>query len=200
MANLIAGRRPHVQIIKKYANRKLYHTNRKQYITLDGIAALIQAGEHIQVVDNESGADITPSILAQVVAQTRGRGGLLPTHVLTDLIQAGGETIAGMRRSIWDTLGGAAVVDAEIKRRLDRLEDDGALDAEEAERMRRLLLRAEPEADTAPEGHMPSRADLAQLSAQVDSLTAVVEQLLAERNSPAAASESPLSSPKQGGE
>src|SRR5689334_10561419 len=172
-----------MQTIKKYANRKLYHTNRKQYITLEGIAALIQAGEQVQIVDNESGADITAPILAQVVAQARGRGGLLPTHVLTDLIQAGGETIAGVRRSIWDTLGGAAAVDAEIKRRLDQLESTGALDAEDAERMRRLLLRAAPEADTTPQPDVPSRADLAQLGAQVDSLTAIVEQLLAERKS-----------------
>ena len=77
-----------MQTIKKYTNRKLYHTNRKQYITLDRIAALIQAGEDVRVVDNESGEDITAPILAQVVAQARHSGGLLPTHVLTDLIQA----------------------------------------------------------------------------------------------------------------
>src|SRR6266540_6478215 len=56
-----------MQLIKKYANRKLYHTNRKQYITLEGIAALIQAGESVQVLDNETGDDITASILTQVV-------------------------------------------------------------------------------------------------------------------------------------
>src|SRR5262249_12123246 len=56
-----------VQTIKKYANRKLYHTNRKQYITLDGIAALIQAGDQVQVLDNETGEDITAQILSQVV-------------------------------------------------------------------------------------------------------------------------------------
>jgi polyhydroxyalkanoate synthesis repressor PhaR len=171
-----------VQTIKKYANRKLYHTNRKQYITLDGIAELIRADEHIQVVDNETGEDITASILAQVVAQTRGRGSLLPTHVLTDLIQAGGETIAEMRRSIWDRLGGVTLVDAEIDRRLERLRGEGALDAEEVERLRRLLLSAEqaPTPDLLP--HVPSRTDLAQLTAQVDALAAAVEQLLAERN------------------
>jgi polyhydroxyalkanoate synthesis repressor PhaR len=170
-----------VQTIKKYANRKLYHTNRKQYITLDGIAALIQAGEPVQVVDNETGADITASILSQVVAQTRGRSGLLPTHVLTDLIQAGGERLAGMRRSIWDTLGGVALVDAEIGHRLEQLQRQGALDAAEVERLRELLLHAaQPESDL-QHLDVPSRGDLAQLSAQVDALTAAVEQLLAER-------------------
>jgi polyhydroxyalkanoate synthesis repressor PhaR len=172
-----------VQTIKKYANRKLYHINRKQYITLEGIASLIQAGEDVQVVDNESGEDITAPILAQVVAQTRGRSGLLPTHVLTDLIQAGGETIAEVRRSIWDKLGGAALVDAEIKRRLERLREEGALGAEEAERLRQLLLRAEVDASPATLPEMPSRNDLTSLSAQVDILTAAVEQLLAERKS-----------------
>src|SRR5262245_48906369 len=73
-AQVVSRRRPSVQTIKKYANRKLYHTNRKQYITLDRIAELIRAGEQIQVVDNETGEDITASILAQVVAPTRGRG------------------------------------------------------------------------------------------------------------------------------
>ena len=166
-----------MQTIKKYANRKLYHTNRKQYITLDGIAELIRAGEQIQVVDNESGEDITAAILGQVVAQTRGRAGLLPTHVLTDLIQAGGETIAEMRRSIWDRLGGAALVDAEIARRLERLRAEGALGADETERLRRLLLA---ESQPAPD-LLPSRTDLARLSEQVDVLAAAVEQLLAER-------------------
>ena len=169
-----------MQTIKKYANRKLYHTNRKQYITLDGIAELIRAGEQIQVVDNESGEDITAPILAQVVAQTRGRGGLLPTHVLTDLIQAGGETIAEVRRSIWDRLGGAGLVNAEIGRRLEQLRDEGLLGAEEVERLSGLLLRAEPAPDPLPQ--VPSRTDLARLSEQVDTLATAVEQLLAERH------------------
>src|SRR3712207_2702998 len=110
--------RSRMQLIKKYANRKLYHTNRKQYITLEGIAALIQAGEAVQVLDNETGEDITSSILTQVVLQSRASGERLPTNVLTGLIQAGGDTIAGMRRSFWSTLGGASMVDSEISRRL----------------------------------------------------------------------------------
>ena len=104
-----------MQTIKKYANRKLYHTNRKQYITLDGIAALIQAGDPVQVLDNETGEDITAQILTQVVLQTRSGGDRLPTQVLTGLIQAGGDTIAGVRRSFWSAIGGTSVVDSEIK-------------------------------------------------------------------------------------
>src|SRR5579859_753613 len=107
-----------MQSIKKYANRKLYHTNRKQYITLDGIAALIQAGEQVHVVDNETGNDITAQILAQVVLQTRGHKSLLPTHVLTGLIHSSSDTLAELRRSAWMALGGLDSVDTEIIRRL----------------------------------------------------------------------------------
>jgi polyhydroxyalkanoate synthesis repressor PhaR len=166
-----------MQLIKKYANRKLYHTNRKQYITLEGIAALIQAGESVQVLDNETGDDITASILTQVVLQSRGGADRLPTQVLTGLIRAGGDTIAGVRRSIWSTLGGANMIDLEIKHRLERLHIEGKIDEAELARLEDLLLHASPE-QTAD---VPSQRDIAQLHDQVDALSAAVEQLLAER-------------------
>jgi polyhydroxyalkanoate synthesis repressor PhaR len=170
-----------MQTIKKYANRKLYHTNRKQYITLEGIAELIQAGEQVQVLNNETGEDITTPVLSQVVVQARGRS-RLPMHVLTGLIQAGGDTLTGVRRTLLTTLGGSAAVDAEIKRRLDRLHDEGALSAAELERLRQLLLPAEADAGALADlAVLPSRSDLARLNAQVDALAAAVEQLLTER-------------------
>ncbi len=169
-----------MQTIKKYANRKLYHTNRKQYITLEGIAGLIQEGEQIQVFDNETGADITAQILSQVVLQARGNGSRLPTHVLTGLIQSGGETIAGMRRSLWMTLGGSSIVEAEIARRLEHLVMAGTLGADEAGRIGALLLTAGEGVATEP-SDVPSHSDVQRLHAQVDALASAVEQLLAER-------------------
>jgi polyhydroxyalkanoate synthesis repressor PhaR len=170
-----------MQTIKKYANRKLYHTNRKQYITLEGIAALIQAGEQVQVLDNESGEDITSAILTQVVLQSRGGGNRLPTHVLTGLIQAGGDTIAGVRRSFWSAIGGTSMVDAEIKRRLERLLDEGQIDDDELGRLQELLLPVQTDEAHADSGEMPSHRDIVSLRDQVEALTAVVDQLLAER-------------------
>jgi len=83
-----------VQLIKKYANRKLYHTNQKQYITLEGIAKLVEAGDSVQVLDNETGEDITTSTLAQVVLLARrGRSTILSTKLLTGLIQASGRLL-----------------------------------------------------------------------------------------------------------
>jgi polyhydroxyalkanoate synthesis repressor PhaR len=172
-----------MQIIKKYANRKLYHTNRKQYITLDGIARLVQSGEAVQILDNETGADITASILAQIVLHSRGQNiGPLPATVLTSLIQVGGDALAGLRRALFLSLGGIDLIEAEIVRRLDQLVAEGSLSPDEAKRMERLLLR--PDLAQAIGGDMtmgnvevPSRNDVARLHAQVDALTATVEQL-----------------------
>jgi polyhydroxyalkanoate synthesis repressor PhaR len=168
-----------VQTIKKYANRKLYHTNRKQYITLDGIAELVQAGEEIEVVDNETGANITAQILSQVVLLSRERRSVLPQHLLTDLIQSGGDTIAGLRRTLASAFGGGATVDGEIRRRVQRLHDDGTFTTDEATRVLQQLLRVGDGHDgTLPGAAAP--ADIARLTAQVDALSAAVDQLLRE--------------------
>ena len=35
-------------VIKRYPNRKLYHTEARQYITLEGIAGLIRHGQEVR--------------------------------------------------------------------------------------------------------------------------------------------------------
>lgn len=179
-----------MQTIKKYANRKLYHTNRKQYITLEGIAQLVQSGEPVQVVENESGEDITANILSQVVLQSRGRnGGPLPTNVLTGLIRLSGGRLAGWRRTLFASLVGPDVIDAEITQRLDQLVRDGSLSTEEDTRLRSLLLRSDSAdsievADDEAAAHdpdVPNRNDVVRLHEQIDALTAIVEQLVRRR-------------------
>jgi polyhydroxyalkanoate synthesis repressor PhaR len=172
-----------MQTVKKYANRKLYHTNRKQYITLEGIAELIQAGEPVQVIDNETGQDITAQILSQVVLLARGRRTVLPPQLLTDMIQSGGDTLAGFGRSVWSTLSGAASVDDEIKRRIRRLNDDGTLSADEATRIEELLLDARLVEKPPELAHAAGAGDVARLNAEIENLTAAIDQLLAEQKS-----------------
>ncbi|RRR70042.1 MAG: pesticidal protein Cry15Aa [Candidatus Viridilinea halotolerans] len=174
-----------MQLIKKYANRKLYHTNQKQYITLEGIARLVQDGEAVRVVENETGEDITAAILAQVVLQSRGRSGRqLPTQLLTGLIQIGGDTIASLRRSLVTSIGGTDVVDAEIVRRVEYLVNHSMLTREEGQRWQRLLT----ETDFGPSDQgslldpVPSRTDVMRIHNQVDALARTVDELLQERD------------------
>lgn len=173
-----------MHIIKKYANRKLYHTNRKQYITLDGIAKLVQDDEAVQILDNETGEDITSSILAQVVLQSRGRSiPQIPATFLTGMIQLGGDTIANLRQTLFTSLGGSDLIETEIGRRLDTLIERNEITPEESVRWRQLLLHHEfAESSRAQiesrEVTVPSRNDVVRLHAQVDALAEIVDQLL----------------------
>lgn len=172
-----------MQLIKKYANRKLYHTNQKQYITLEGIAKLVQEGDTVQVLENETGEDITADILAQVVLQSRGRSGApLPTHLLTGLIQISGDTLANLRRGLMSALVGSESIEFELHRRIDHLVATGLLSVEEGKRWRQLLIQTDfgPVAEQVTAGlrDIPSRHDLARLHDQVDALTHTVEELL----------------------
>ncbi|MEI8307434.1 MAG: polyhydroxyalkanoate synthesis regulator DNA-binding domain-containing protein [Chloroflexales bacterium] len=173
-----------MHLIKKYANRKLYHTNRKQYITLDGIARLVQDGDAVRILDNETGDDITASILAQVVLQARGRSApQLPTMLLTGMIQFGGDTLSNLRRTLFDSLGGTYLIEIEIGRRIDSLVGDQKISTDDAIRWRQLLLSSEfaESAKTRmadPQVDVPSRNDVARLNSQVDALASIIEQIL----------------------
>ena len=90
-------------LIKRYPNRKLYDTTKKQYITIDGIGALVRQGEEIKVVDNVTGDDLTAVVLSQVILENeKKRTGLLPRAVLAGLIQSGNTAFETMRRVVFD--------------------------------------------------------------------------------------------------
>ena len=61
--------------IKRYANRKLYDTTDKKYITLDQISKLIKGGQKISVVDNQTGKDLTAVTVSQCLARDRKKKG-----------------------------------------------------------------------------------------------------------------------------
>lgn len=82
------SRRSDVTIIKKYANRRLYHTEISQYITLDDVADMVRKGEELKVVDARSGADLTRAILTQIIVEQEAKGeNLLPVKFLKEVIR-----------------------------------------------------------------------------------------------------------------
>ena len=77
-------------VIKKYANRRLYHTGTSTYVTLEDLAAMVQAGEDFAVFDAKSGEDITRSVLTQIIFEQENKAGnenLLPVAFLRQLIR-----------------------------------------------------------------------------------------------------------------
>jgi len=86
------------KIVKRYANRKLYDTERSCYVTLDDIAIMISAGDEVQVIDNKSGEDLTSVTLAQIIFESEKKNNFMPLGLLRDLIQNRGENIKDFYR------------------------------------------------------------------------------------------------------
>ncbi|SEQ66085.1 polyhydroxyalkanoate synthesis repressor PhaR [Faunimonas pinastri] len=83
-------------IIKKYANRRLYHTGTSAYVTLEDLARLVKNGEDFLVQDAKTGEDITRSVLGQIIFEHENRGNngsLLPIAFLRQLIQFYGDSM-----------------------------------------------------------------------------------------------------------
>jgi polyhydroxyalkanoate synthesis repressor PhaR len=120
-------------IIKRYPNRKLYDTEARQYITLDGIAKLIRAGNEIQVIDHSSGEDLTALTLTQIILeQEKKENGFLSDSFLTGLIRASGDRLSVLQRSFRWPQNFWRQIDEEIKLRVQALVHAGELTEKEA--------------------------------------------------------------------
>ncbi|MDD3518402.1 MAG: polyhydroxyalkanoate synthesis repressor PhaR [Chromatiales bacterium] len=82
--------------IKKYPNRRLYDTRESRYITLADVRRLLRTGEDVQVLDSQSGEDITRSILIQIITeQEAGAEPLFTNETLTRFIRSYDDAIQG---------------------------------------------------------------------------------------------------------
>lgn len=79
-------------LIKKYANRRLYNSDEKEYVTLIDIAELIRKGSDIRVVDTGTNEDITRQILGQIIMEEeKNNKEVLPTSLLYRIIRSNEE-------------------------------------------------------------------------------------------------------------
>src|SRR5271156_6602279 len=84
------------RVIKKYPNRRLYDTVESRYITLADVRRLVVERIDFVVVDKKNNADITRSILLQVIAEQEH----LPEPILTqdfmvNVIRSYGSNVQG---------------------------------------------------------------------------------------------------------
>src|SRR5260370_399365 len=85
---------PETRIVKRYANRKLYDTQRSRYVTLDQIAEMIRSGEDVKIIDNNSKEDLTSITLAQILfEEEKKQKSFLPLSAMRNIIQSGGQSI-----------------------------------------------------------------------------------------------------------
>jgi polyhydroxyalkanoate synthesis repressor PhaR len=95
------------RVIKRYANRKLYDTQRSKYVTLDQIADMIRGGEDVKIVDNNSKEDLTTITLAQIIfEEEKKQKSFLPLGAMKNIIASGGERIEELMSSAQKRVSG----------------------------------------------------------------------------------------------
>ncbi len=179
-------------VIKRYPNRKLYDTESKRYITLNKIAHKIRAGEEIQVVDHETGDDLTTLVLSQIILeQEKQHSGFLPRNILSELVRVGGNRVGKIQRTLAVALDWWGEFDVELRRRFDDLVARGDLTAREADALlqklersdvtraeKNLLQTTEEQLSRLLESHgIPTREEIHALMAQLDHLNSQIEAI-----------------------
>ncbi len=112
------------RVIKRYANRKLYDTQRSRYVTLDQIADMIRDGEDVKIVDNNSKEDLTTVTLAQIIfEEEKKQKSFLPLNAMRNIIQSGGERIEELVTQAQKRVSGVF-----SRKHSDRPNGDGAVE------------------------------------------------------------------------
>lgn len=183
-------------LIKRYPNRKLYDTQAKQYITLDGIADLIRQGQEIQVSDHVTGEDITALTLTQIILdQERKQSGVLSHTTLMNLVRLGSERLTAVQRGLFSP-GFWQQIDEEIRRRIQALIHQGEMTVTEGEALLKKLIdqglrQRQTQHEPSEAGlitiqeleeylekrQLPNQADLQHLYAQLEELSSRLEEL-----------------------
>ncbi len=185
-------------LIKRYANRKLYNTETSRYITLKGIAELLNEGLEVRVIDNETGEDITSVALSQILVDSERTNTSVPKGLLTGILQRGGDALYGALRRGVDEAGDRLDEVKGRARRLVRPEDEGG-------RIGEWIASATPDFDhvvqTAVERvlkllDLPRRSDITTLNENLERVAEAVERLERARRSEAAASRSGAPEPR----
>jgi len=167
-------------LIKRYANRKLYNTKTSRYITLKGIAELIEAGEDVRVIDNETGEDITHVALSQILVDHERSNSAASRTLLSELISRGGDALYGaLRRSVGDASEGIDELQNNLRRIIKNREHD-------ASKLGEWIAVATPDFDRVVQGAMervfkvldlPRRGDIEALNTNLRRVAEAVESL-----------------------
>jgi polyhydroxyalkanoate synthesis repressor PhaR len=167
-------------LIKRYANRKLYNTKTSRYITLKGIAELIETGEDVRVIDNETGEDITHVALSQILVDHERSNSAASRTLLSEMISRGGDALYGaLRRGVGDASEGIGELQSNLRRIIKNREHD-------AGKLGEWIAIATPDFDRVIQGAMervfkvldlPRRGDIEALNENLRRVADAVESL-----------------------
>jgi polyhydroxyalkanoate synthesis repressor PhaR len=138
-------------LIKRYANRKLYDCDKKKYVTLKEIFESINHGEQIRVIDHLSGEDLTTQIMAQIVQKQKlSSKGAFSRALLEEIIRSVPSPPANRKLPVTISHQISRMIETELKKRLQTLENKGLLSPQQTELLHAELL-----------SNLPAQFDLA---------------------------------------
>ncbi len=170
---------PATIVIKKYPNRRLYDTSASRYINLEDIGELIRKGKDVQVVDAQTGEDLTRVTLTQIIvddAKQQPTG--LPLELLRQLImssdQVGREFIMWYLKSAYEAYQN---VQGKLQSGLTGVQSAAMSPIS----MIKNIMQGQPPGSHVPESHVPesrtdSGAELQQLRQRIAELEARAEK------------------------
>jgi polyhydroxyalkanoate synthesis repressor PhaR len=178
--------------IKKYANRKMYDTTDKKYISMDTLAKLIKSGKEVSIIDNQTGEDITTSIVSQLIARNRNSPDkVISSKILMDMLRKGGDTLNDYAKkyvSLWQ--GALTMAEDEVDKLVNLLVKDKEISKSEGRNLKNEITGY---TDTLKSWiqenidrrlnevlsvmNLASKDQVEDLSAKIDRLTRKVERL-----------------------
>ena len=178
-------------LIKRYANRKLYNTKSSRYITLKGISELIENGEEVRVIDNETGEDITSVALSQILVDSERSNSDVSGNVLSQILGRGGDALYDTLRKSFDDASENFGDFQDRFRRFVAGEDDGdgdsaAADGRDPRKLRDWIAYAAPDFEQIVQKSMervfklldlPRRSDIEALNENLERVAQAVETL-----------------------
>jgi len=164
-------------LIKRYANRKLYNTATSRYITLRGIAELLDDDQEVKVIDNETGEDITSVTLSQILVDTERDGRSASNNLLSEIFHKGGDAIYdALRKGVDDASDNIEEIGRNVRRIIkpkDARTDWVAFGPPDLEKLVQGAFERVAEVLD-----LPRRSDIEAINERLDRLT---EQLSADR-------------------
>lgn len=75
--------------IKRYPNRRFYASHSSSYVSLAEIEKLVRSGKDVEIIDSQSGDDITRAVLVQMIAEGHpDKMAMFPSAMLHAMLRA----------------------------------------------------------------------------------------------------------------
>jgi len=75
--------------IRRYPNRRFYATHTSSYVSLPEIEKLIRNGATVEIVDSQTGEDLTRQVLVQIIAERHpDKIAMFPSAMLHSILRA----------------------------------------------------------------------------------------------------------------